>query len=879
MDRQLYGVDPSQERQKEFFLRDVRTFPEIFFDVLASREGYAVLVALCALCGLLYPALWFLYLLTALLFLPLRIRASRKAEMPMRLPSVAGVPDKGDRSPAGGYHTASGMFYIGNDDQGRECWIADRDLLTHTLVLGTTGAGKTETLVSLAFNYLAVGSGFMYIDPKAAPKLAAQMYTMCRIMGRDDDFLCLNYMSDKIAQATMRAKGHQRAPSRQSNTNNPFAVGTANQLTQLLFALMPGDDGQNSIFSNNAQTLISGLMFVLVELRDKGEMPISIEVIRHYLMNIPQIDALARRTDISDISINALRAGLSTVGWNYSKDLKSQGKNFEEQYGYARAYFGRALSLLVDNYGRIFKTSHGEVDTVDIILSRRIFVVLIPSMDKDPKELKSLGQINLAAVRAASASGLGDKVQGSIADVLGSLPTDARRPIGLIVDEYAAIETPGFEILLTQGRGLGIAVTVASQDFAGIKRASEAAAEQIVSNCKVKIFMTTEDPRQTYDLIKSLAGEAYVLKTNGFAVDRQTGSAAYRDRMEVGADKMCRVDFRDLERMIEGEFHLFFKGKLIRGTTFYAAPPLKNSQDVRLAYQLKVQEPDEKDLSVRLGAVKELKDILLRRIQREDAPEVASVSQPDKLRNVTRVFDDPRIYARSRMELAMCAFLAWNDEEAVQPEKEPPPVVSESVPPAEPERRSDSLASLGEHAETVEHDRPSVPETRESSLTEEAPAVVQTEVPSASALPEKSTSHVIMPESPLQKKDPFDDFVGNVPPPAPRRRIEKNASPEAALSDAPRTEYVGSSTSTLCKKSGADMTAKHEEALRASLATIERHFGNSEERSSEMAGRAVDGLSKKLAECYTPPLPSQAGISPDQVLQSALELIEKTEWR
>ena len=46
-----------------------------------------------------------------------------------------------------------------------------------------------------------------------------------------------------------------------------------------------------------------------------------------------------------------------------------------------------------DSYGRIFMTSHGEVDAVDVITSRRVYVTLIPSMDKDPKELKSLGQI------------------------------------------------------------------------------------------------------------------------------------------------------------------------------------------------------------------------------------------------------------------------------------------------------------------------------------------------------------------------------------------------------------------------------------------------------------------------------------------------------
>ena len=74
-------------------------------------------------------------------------------------------------------------------ETSKELWIARNGLLTHMLVLGTTGAGKTEPLVSLSFNCLAQGSGLMYLDPKAAPKLAARIYTMCRIMGRDDFLL------------------------------------------------------------------------------------------------------------------------------------------------------------------------------------------------------------------------------------------------------------------------------------------------------------------------------------------------------------------------------------------------------------------------------------------------------------------------------------------------------------------------------------------------------------------------------------------------------------------------------------------------------------------------------------------------------------------
>ena len=37
---------------------------------------------------------------------------------------------------------------------------------THVLIFGSTGSGKTEALVSIAFNALVQGSGFIYVDGK-----------------------------------------------------------------------------------------------------------------------------------------------------------------------------------------------------------------------------------------------------------------------------------------------------------------------------------------------------------------------------------------------------------------------------------------------------------------------------------------------------------------------------------------------------------------------------------------------------------------------------------------------------------------------------------------------------------------------------------------
>ncbi len=597
-----YGLNPSEEHAKEELVRDIRPLWVRLHDALLERPGFlaAMLAGMGAmlLCPAASPVL-----LPLLLGLALRRRfACRFDCLPMRVPQVWPGPDFGDVLPQGGFHRARGTFYVGNEiDTGRELWISREDMLTHMLVLGTTGAGKTETLVSLAFNFLAAGSGLLYVDPKAAPKLGAQIYSMCRLVGRDDDFLLLSYMADKKAQASMRSFGHMRTPLRQSNTQNPFAVGTANQLTQILFSLMPaGDDkGGNAIFSSNAQTLISGLMAVLVEMRDRGEVPLSIGVVRRYLLSIPEITRLALREDLSEKSMLSLQAALATVGWEKGLPLDKQPRSFAEQYGYARAYFGRALSLLVDSYGRIFMTSHGEVDAVDVITSRRVYVTLIPSMDKDPKELKSLGQICLSSIRNACAVGLGDVVQGRLADVLGALPTDARTPFGVIVDEYAAIETPGFEILLTQGRGLGIACVVASQDFAGIKRASPEAAEQIVANCKLKLFMCLEDPSQTYELIRSLAGSGFTFEASGWK--GEPGSTAYADTLGAKAAMRPRVDFRDLQKQVEGQMTAFFKGEMIRGRTFYACPPLDMHQELRLSYHLKLQAPDPALLSMREG--------------------------------------------------------------------------------------------------------------------------------------------------------------------------------------------------------------------------------------------------------------------------------------
>ena len=588
MVRHIRGLEDHETQERKRLHRDVRSSSQRLADALKLGQVQTGGIFTAGLCLLLFPACATpLFCLGLALFLA-RCACVNNERLPFRMPMGLTGTDRGDPLPGrSGFARPEGIFFLGNRLQDKqELWLKAKDILTHCLLFGTTGSGKTETLVSLSYNALATASGLFYIDPKASPKLAVQIWQMARFLGRDDDFRVLNYgTSGKV-------KG--KSPRRLSNTNNPFTFGSAEALTQLLVSLMPASDGANSIFADKAQALISGVMYALVDLRDKGLLKLSTSIIRDSLA-LEKCVALALHPELDEESRASIQAALATSGWIAGRDLKEQPESFAEQFGYAQSYFGKALSSLTDTYSHIYGAEDGEVDFSDAIMQRRILVVLLPSLEKAPAELASLGKISLSAIRNACAVGLGAHIEGDAADVLEALPTDTIGigPYLCIVDEYAAIVTPGFEVVLTQGRGLGIAAIVASQDYAGILEADKKGAQQMVANTCLKVFMRMQDAEKTWELIRGQAGQSTVLRTSGFNINEQI-SSDYRDANSTTVEQEDRVVLRDLQEQIEGEAHFVFSGQIVRGDMFFANPSLKKAQ-LRVPQLLQLSQEKQYD--------------------------------------------------------------------------------------------------------------------------------------------------------------------------------------------------------------------------------------------------------------------------------------------
>ena len=237
--------------------------------------GY--LIFFLALCSVVAYPLSDLFLIVVLILFTISI--TQKFSLPFRIPMRAEVMDPNYCIPGTKKaRKAAGIYHIGNDKATKEeLWFTNEDMRTHMLIFGSTGSGKTETLVSIAYNALVQSSGFIYVDGKGDNSLYAKIFSMVRYMGREDDLLLINFM-------TGGADIIGPQPNRLSNTLNPFSSGSSSMLANLVTGMMDGSSGSGDgdMWKGRAIAFIESLLKVLVAMRDAGHILLDANCIRNY---------------------------------------------------------------------------------------------------------------------------------------------------------------------------------------------------------------------------------------------------------------------------------------------------------------------------------------------------------------------------------------------------------------------------------------------------------------------------------------------------------------------------------------------------------------------------------------------------------------------
>ena len=576
------------------------------FRVTAKTLRLAAFVLLIIIPGLLfyYPPMpgelvWALSVLTLLVLIATPVVGRlqlKKYHLPLRLPLEAKQKDPGDPLPGGTLRMARGSIYLGTcRETGEEVWLAQEDMLRHMLLLGTTGSGKTATLLGIAANMMAAGGGVIFSDAKGSTELYFRMHGLARRMGRDDDVLVMNFQTSQ----------EELPGEKRSNSLNLFQGRSADTLLQIFLSLLPGQQGEgsNSVFAARAEGLMAAVLPPLAWLRDNEQWTLSLSLLSDCL-TMDGVFGLSCIRKIPETEIAGLHAYVeSLAGMNgqlkpggqptprrpedvpippatwlqalrvaeelalRSRDLARAGREFKRrsgwmvpeqpanQHGYASMYFTRPVQSLAVTYADLYDSPWGEIRLEDVISNRRILTIVLPVMEKSPAELRGLAKLVLSSIRSAVALGLGVRAEGTRAEAIDNLPTRSETVALVICDEYAYQLTEGFAAVAAQARSLHVGVIFAGQDLAGIRRAGKEEAGQVIANTLSKVVMRLAEPDDTADLAVKLGGKMYARMKTG------AGTPEYRE--------VDRINPLDLAAQIEGEAHILFGNQVVRANMFY----------------------------------------------------------------------------------------------------------------------------------------------------------------------------------------------------------------------------------------------------------------------------------------------------------------------
>lgn len=663
------GLDQYQEQISSTLIRDTRTMGQKTADFFKNTQAVAMMVIAFGFGCYIIPSLADFFLLAGIIsFL---ISKGQRHVLPFRLPKHSKMRDFNSPSPGSNKPMmASGIYYFGNDRRSNdELWFTNEDMRTHVLMFGSTGSGKTETMVSLAYNALLQSSGFIYVDGKGDNALYSKIFSMVRYMGREDDALLINFMTGARDIIGPQEK-------RLSNTMNPFARGSSSMLSQLVVSLMDSSSQKSDgdMWKGRAIAFVEALMKVLVAMRDAGHILLDANSVRNYFslerLEAMSLDKLFIRDGQDPISLEGVpeivmqpidNYLLNLPGFNKAKKGKQVSQVYE-QHGYITMQLTRVFSSLADTYGHILRTNLPEVDLRDVVLNRRILVVLLPALEKSPDELANLGKIVIASMKTTMAAGLGDEVEGFYNKIIDRKPTNARTPFLCVLDEYGYYAVPGFAIVPAQARSLGFSVVFAGQDLPALQKASKEEAATIGANTNIKICMKIEDPLETWEFFMKTAGESYVTHVGGFQSDTRSITGQYMDTKSAQLEKRARIDLLDLKEQREGEAHIFFKSRIVRAKMFYANP--KPVKEIRLNQFVKVDFPQDIVLKTLVTGIENFKKII-----GSDKNLFADLElTEDDIKNIAAIFslnqDIPPI------ENGISALLDYHDRTSAKPEVE-----------------------------------------------------------------------------------------------------------------------------------------------------------------------------------------------------------------
>ncbi|BAI81657.1 hypothetical protein DEFDS_P029 (plasmid) [Deferribacter desulfuricans SSM1] len=570
------NFDP-EERVKQTYEREVK---KLRYKLKGQEKRLYFFLLYVVLLSSLASFLFFTVLLSFVFVALIPFIVKKIAQIDYSPVELLGVPDM------------PWYLRIGEDEFELPVAFPDNEIKRHMLCPGTTGSGKTSSIMYLCKNQIERGGGVLMVDGKSENPTWMDFYSLAKIYNRDDEIFLLSFKSGAFAS---------------SSTWNFLMEGSSPEIADMIINLAIGDTssaGDNKVFMMRAMNLIKVALSALTYLRDvKGEvitLDDLIEIIHLEALiavaspSIEQIPESSKQYAKYWIPNDYIEKGLTvpakipvitylkSIGGdldiNRPLELDKMDRQLVEsmkrQHSYAEMQFTEALNDFSNIYGKVFKAKYSDVFLSDIIKNNNLLYVLVPSLEKGEETKRSIGMMVVTAIRIACAKMLGDSPEGLREQLKKEELRKRARPAFLVIlDEYGSYKTPGLNDIAAQARSLGISLLIAVQEFASLEVKGDAEQKnRILGNTVIKLVLRLEDSKTIKEIIEAAGKEVMMVEQS-----KQESNIRILDNVatkyrEYSLREVDKLKVEDLRQLHDGYGYIMYNEKIRKIRTGYVKP-------------------------------------------------------------------------------------------------------------------------------------------------------------------------------------------------------------------------------------------------------------------------------------------------------------------
>ena len=379
---------------------------------------------------------------------------------------------------------AEDSVFCGTTDKGEDIWIKPRQRAMHTQVIGTTNAGKTESVIlPWAIQDIHSGKGLLLIDGKADNSLIDKLWAYTKLAGREKDF--------KLFSLSRREQSFQF---------NPLLGGTAEEITERVFNAF---EFENPYYRSLQYEVMNQVMRTFE--------------VTETVPTFQRLHQLIRTPSLLEEMLPKIK----------DDNLKHWIMNFTKMAPKDREERTSGLLTAVGHFAfgenaKLFNPETGAITIDEALKNNQIAYFQLPVL-LSPFLGKATGKLVLQSLQAAVANR--HRLAGK----------EEKKFFSVFLDDFSEYLYEGFISILNKSRSANVGIVFAHQALGDITSLGDSVANSIQTNANLKVFMRGNDP-DSAEYFSKVIGTLATTKTT----ERQTKNL-------LGVSKSGEMSARDVE--------------------------------------------------------------------------------------------------------------------------------------------------------------------------------------------------------------------------------------------------------------------------------------------------------------------------------------------